>query len=30
MCFPLAVAGQDRRREKAAVKDGEMKDLLGI
>ena len=30
MCFPLAVAGRDRRREKAAVKDGEMKDLLGI
>ena len=30
MCLPLAVVGKDRRKENSAVKDGELKDLLGI
>lgn len=30
MCLPLPVTGTDRRKEKAAVKDGEIKDLLGL
>lgn len=30
MCLPLAVTGQDRRRGKAAIKDDELKSMLGI
>lgn len=30
MCLPIPVTGTDRRKEKAAVKDGEIKDLLGL
>lgn len=30
MCLPLAVVGKDRRKEKSAGKDGEIKDLLGL
>ena len=30
MCLPLAVIGQDRRKGNAAVKDDEIKSLLGV
>lgn len=30
MCLPLAVIGEDRRKEKAAIKDESLKDLLGL
>lgn len=30
MCLPLPVTGTDRRKEKAAVKDNDLRELLGI